>query len=431
MSFTKCFTLLLLCFALHVLFILPLTNCIFPEFKKDEYIKINFTKNLSIRSTSLTLTELEYRQETLRNMTKEAWNAYRKNAWGGEALDPIDNITCSDSFGDDSGRTIIASLSTLKVMGLEEEFNEAKKWVLEQMSFTNLEKDVSVKLTITDYIGGLLSAFALTADETFHQKANEIGEVVKIAFDPKSGLLHNTLNPKRKLSHYNFDFRRWYLNSISAIGHQQPELLYLAALNNDKKLQVLIEKKIHKTVKSLPKPGGLYKSAVDVRDGTWITDGVLVSFDENSKDFYYNHLRSYLLSGGKKSKVFKNFILAMKSLIDTRMIIPLTDDGRRYVTYIDSEVLLDVGKTMTTSTCYLGAMLYLAAESDKLLKKENSSILSNYQAEVFRVLAENITETCHILAENTNTKLLPSTVYLRLTENYPFGDMAFGSSEYS
>lgn len=121
----------------------------------------------------------------------------------------------------------------------------------------------------------------------------------------------------------------------------------------------------------------------------------------------------------------------MKSLIDTRMIIPLTDDGRRYVTYIDSEVLLDVGKTMTTSTCYLGAMLYLAAESDKLLKKENSSILSNYQAEVFRVLAENITETCHILAENTNTKLLPSTVYLRLTENYPFGDMAFGSSEYS
>ncbi|XP_017478057.1 PREDICTED: mannosyl-oligosaccharide 1,2-alpha-mannosidase IA-like [Rhagoletis zephyria] len=364
-------------------------------------------------------------------MTKEAWNAYRKNAWGGEALDPIDNITCSDSFGDDSGRTIIASLSTLKVMGLEEEFNEAKKWVHEQMSFTNLEKDVSVKLTITDYIGGLLSAFALTADETFHQKANEIGEVVKIAFDPKSGLLHNTLNPKRKLSHYNFDFRRWYLNSISAIGHQQPELLYLAALNNDKKLQVLIEKKIHKTVKSLPKPGGLYKSAVDVRDGTWITDGVLVSFDENSKDFYYNHLRSYLLSGGKKSKVFKNFILAMKSLIDTRMIIPLTDDGRRYVTYIDSEVLLDVGKTMTTSTCYLGAMLYLAAESDKLLKKENSSILSNYQAEVFRVLAENITETCHILAENTNTKLLPSTVYLRLTENYPFGDMAFGSSEYS
>ena len=55
-----------------------------------------------------------------------AWKAYREYAWGEDELEPLTHSS-RRWFG--LGLTLVDSLDTLHMMGLEEEFAEARDWV--------------------------------------------------------------------------------------------------------------------------------------------------------------------------------------------------------------------------------------------------------------------------------------------------------------
>lgn len=135
----------------------------------DEDIKgeIIFKLNISLP---------EERADFIRNMTKEAWNAYVEHAWPSGALKPL------TKEGDDSttvGETIVASMSTLWVMDLSEEFERGKQWVEGELhQLRNTTFDVLVNTIIVNYLGGLLSCFALTGDEHFINKSYEITDML-------------------------------------------------------------------------------------------------------------------------------------------------------------------------------------------------------------------------------------------------------------
>ena len=65
------------------------------------------------------------RLQVVKEMAKSAWKAYKQFALGKEALAPLTN----SSIGGDTGKSVIAALGTLKVMGLDEEFNEGRQWL--------------------------------------------------------------------------------------------------------------------------------------------------------------------------------------------------------------------------------------------------------------------------------------------------------------
>lgn len=65
-------------------------------------------------------------------MVKHAWDGYAKYAFGDNELKPISKRGHSANiFGKNTklGATIVDSLDTLYLMGLMEEFNQAKEWV--------------------------------------------------------------------------------------------------------------------------------------------------------------------------------------------------------------------------------------------------------------------------------------------------------------
>ena len=70
-------------------------------------------------------------RERVREMTLRAWRGYEAHAWGRNELSPASKSAQSGVFGAQLGLTIIDSLSTLHVMGLEEEFQKARQWVAE------------------------------------------------------------------------------------------------------------------------------------------------------------------------------------------------------------------------------------------------------------------------------------------------------------
>ena len=100
---------------------------------------------------------------------KDAWKNYYKHAWGYDFLNPLSRKG-ENLHG--LGYTIIDSLDTLLIMDLDDEFQQARKWVNESMAFGD---NVSFFEAVIRCVGGLMSAYELTKDQLFLEKAVKLG----------------------------------------------------------------------------------------------------------------------------------------------------------------------------------------------------------------------------------------------------------------
>ena len=98
---------------------------------------------------------------------KHAWKEYKSSAWG---MDEVKPVSHSSSTWFNLGLTIIDSLDTIWLMGLDQEFNEARHWVESGLNLAQ-KKDVNLFEVTIRVLGGLLSAYHLTEDELFLDKA--------------------------------------------------------------------------------------------------------------------------------------------------------------------------------------------------------------------------------------------------------------------
>ena len=110
------------------------------------------------------------RREHVRNVMRRAWSAYRKYAWGADELKPVSNRSHQWL---NQGATLVDCLDNLWIMGMRAEFAEAREWVATKLHF-NAVRSVSMFETVIRILGGLLSAFELSRDQIFLQKAQEV-----------------------------------------------------------------------------------------------------------------------------------------------------------------------------------------------------------------------------------------------------------------
>ena len=80
------------------------------------------------------------------------------------------------------GVTLVDSLDTLWIMGMKDEFEEAKEWVKNELSFSHADTVSMFETTIRE-LGGLISAYDLSGDQVFLDKAKELGDLLMPAFD--------------------------------------------------------------------------------------------------------------------------------------------------------------------------------------------------------------------------------------------------------
>ncbi|KAL0032725.1 hypothetical protein WJX79_005727 [Trebouxia sp. C0005] len=137
------------------------------------------------------ITDTAARQQKVREGMQWAWKGYREFAWGEDELQPHSH-TSHRWFG--LGLTLVDSLDTLHVMGLEEELSDAREWVARNLM---LDQDTTVNLfeTTIRILGGLLSAFYLTGgDRIFLYKAVELGMRLTPGFHSPSGIPWSDVN---------------------------------------------------------------------------------------------------------------------------------------------------------------------------------------------------------------------------------------------
>ncbi len=131
------------------------------------------------------------RREIVKNGMKHAWKGYKAYAWGHDELKP-ESGTPSDSWGG-IGITLVDSLDTLWLLGLKDEFREARDWVAHSLTFSHA-RSVSVFETTIRELGGLLAAFDLSGDQVFLDKAKELGLLLMPAFSTPTGIPHGMVD---------------------------------------------------------------------------------------------------------------------------------------------------------------------------------------------------------------------------------------------
>ena len=138
------------------------------------------------------------RQKWAKNAFLHAWRGYRSRAWGSDEIAPMSGQIKNVFNG--WGATIIDSLSTLLLMGLNEEYSLARAHV-RQIDFTKIlgegllwgvrenARTVPVFETIIRYLGGLLSAYDLSGgDVLMLERAEELAQWLMGAFNTRYGL---------------------------------------------------------------------------------------------------------------------------------------------------------------------------------------------------------------------------------------------------
>jgi len=226
---------------------------------------------------------------------KHAWKAYKKYAWGHDELLPITK-TYNEWFG--IGLTIIDGLDTMYIMGLKDEFQEARDWVANSLHL-DVNRDVNLFETTIRVLGGFLSTYTLTKDDLFLAKAKELGDRLLPAFKTPSNVPYSDVNLKSKSAHA----PRWGPDSsTSEATTVQMEFKALSRFTGDPKYEDIVDNVI-KHVHKLEKKDGLVPLFINANTGKFRSSATITLGAR--ADSYYEYLLKLWIQTGKTHKTLK------------------------------------------------------------------------------------------------------------------------------
>ena len=173
----------------------------------------------------------EERKNKVKDAFLHSWNAYRRDAWGKDEYHPIAKYG-TNMIRKGQGFTIVDSLDTILLMGLEKEFQEAKAWVRDELDF-NQDGEVNLFETTIRVLGGLLSAYDQSGrDDVFLRKAVDLADRLMGAFKTASGIPYASVHLRDSRGVPSHDRG---ISSTSEVATLQLEFKYLSYLTGDDK----------------------------------------------------------------------------------------------------------------------------------------------------------------------------------------------------
>ena len=179
-----------------------------------------------------------------------AWAGYKRHAWGQDELEPVSQLGIT-SFG--MGLTLVDSLDTLILMGLEAEVAEVLEWIERQLHFGKQEEINLFEVTIR-VVGGLLSAYEATGHAPLLQKADELGQQLLFAFHTPHGLPFGTLGLKSK-TRYNPSWSRG-ASTVAEVATLQLEFRALSRHTGDPSYEA-VASRVMDHLRRMPHAGGV------------------------------------------------------------------------------------------------------------------------------------------------------------------------------
>lgn len=323
------------------------------------------------------------------------------------------------------GASIVDTLDTLLVMGLQEEYNLCRRHV-NQINFHwitgrdwsqgyigldgeldahgkqwTIDRDRTAGLPVFEtgirYLGGLLGAYDLTGDKLMLDRAVDIAEVLGRAFNTKSGLPQGSrIDPGQESGVYQLGSV-----SVAEVGSMTLELMRLSFATGDRKWFDLAQRAMDFIDKKIV-PRSKFKPLIpmhftpDAASQTALTGGF--TFGAMCDSYYEYLIKTYKLLGG--NEIAKQYKRLYEDSIDAARKLLFVD-----IDIVPDTKLMTIGKWEHNGlhnetehlACFAGAMLGLGA---KLLDRPQD--MSD---------AAKFTGTCYWLSAATKTGIQPEVVH--------------------
>ncbi|KAM3610328.1 uncharacterized protein V6R79_002319 [Siganus canaliculatus] len=330
------------------------------------------------------------RLEVVREAFSHAWQGYKDFAWGHDELRPLSK-SYTEWFG--LGLTLIDALDTMWILELKQEFEEAKTWVATELSF-NKNVDVNLFESTIRILGGLLSAYHLTGDTLFLDKAKDIGSRLMPAFKTPSKIPYSDVNIGKGTAHA----PRWTSDStVAEVTSIQLEFRELSRLTQDPQYQDAVAEVMTQVHKLDGKLDGLVPMFINTNSGQFTHQGVYTLGAR--ADSYYEYLLKQWIQGGKKENQFLEDYLQAVEGVKKNLVQKSSPNG---LTFIGEVSHGQFSPKMDHLVCFLPGTLALGAHNG--LPADHMD------------LAKELMETCYQMYAQMETGLSPEIVHFNMHE---------------
>ena len=296
------------------------------------------------------------RRYHVKKAMQHSWSNYRQYAFGMDEILPQSKGTSNNWGG--LGITLIDALDTLWLMNMTEEFYQARDWVRSSLNH-NVHQHVSVFETTIRSLGGLLSAYDWSGDETFLRQAQDLGRRLFHAFDNPSGIPWGTVDLATGATS---DLGWTGGNAIVAeAGTLQLENRMLARLTGQQDFKEKSEH-VYDVLIQMARPDGLYPYFVRNRGPVPEFANDKVTFGAMGDSLYEYMLKIWIQGGKVESRYRDMYDKAIQSMHE-KLLQVSTPSG---LVFIGDRNYGNLDPKMDHLVCFMGGLLVLGAYTDPL-----------------------------------------------------------------
>lgn len=339
--------------------------------------------------------------------TLHAWNGYERAAFGTDELGPITG-TGKDTFAKGLGTTIVDSLGTLYLMGLDKEYITARNWVENELDFGEVAGNVIVFETVIRILGGLLSAFHLTGDEMFAEKAEELGVRLAPSLDTRTGYPW----PKCSLKHvghctyHSASSPGIYLAEVGSVQMEYRALSFHSTDPFVSGISMISDKIIDRLQNAtsvaprLIDYPQLLPSHLSLISGKFSTN--LITLGAPADSYFEYLIKLYLQSGKREKKYFELFKSVVTAVLNVGTYTSANGDR------ISRDIIPSGGSAVQYShrmdhfSCFLPGALILGLDE----------LDDPQERKAWERLAENLAETCYKMYSKSPSGLSGESIRL-------------------
>lgn len=303
-----------------------------------------------------------------RQLTRSAflrgWRHYELHAFGKDEVLPLTNGSRDNWSG--LAITMVDSLDTMLLMGLDEEYGRARDWLVEHLPAKIAGGGAAPFFEVTIRgLGGLLGAHTLSRDPAVLRLAELLGRALLPALSASaSGVPYCTVAlgsgevscPASELGES---------IPLSELGSVQLEFAALAEAVGDPAISELADAAIS-ALRRLPSRAGLLPSRVRPRSGGPASKEV--GFGSGSDSFYETLLKRWLQSGGADRRLLRMYrasLVGLEGLLrrshPSRLLFLSRRNAADVGTALPRSLALREQNTFEHLTCFVPGMLALGA----------------------------------------------------------------------
>jgi mannosyl-oligosaccharide alpha-1,2-mannosidase len=292
-------------------------------------------------------------------------------------------------------------------MGMEEEYQKARDWVAANATFYNVDASVSVFETNIRFVGGFLTAYALTGDQLYAEKALAVATLLLPAFNTPSGIPYGYVNLKTGVPQINSQ------SVLAEFGTLHLEFLYLSEITGE---PVFREKalKIREVLKNAVKPNGLYSNFMSPETGRFVGDSTSIGAYGDS--FYEYLLKAWIQLGDREARDM--YDEAMDGFVNNDLV---RVSKQNHLLYIAEESGGQIQDAVGHLACFAGGMFALGAYTDPA-PTGTERRLRDFE------IGQNFTNTCHESYIRTATQIGPEV--FRFTDDTEAEGISAGDKRY-